>query len=67
MASPKKKKNKIEKLLKRLGIIGVTAWLYFPTGTPDDIIAFSLMAYLGAPIYAIGGIIIISAAAFVDV
>jgi hypothetical protein len=62
-----KKKNKFQMLFKRLGLIGITAWLYFPTGTPDDIVAFSLIAYLGTYWYAIGGIIIIAAAAFVEV
>ena len=64
----KKKKNKIEKLLKRLGLIGIAAVLYFPTGTPDDLfISLPLIAYLGTYWYAIGGIIIIAAAAFVEV
>ena len=42
-------------------LIAIFAWLMIPTGTPDDIIAFTLMKYFGMKIYLmmIAGLILL--------
>ena len=39
--------------LKKLGILGAVAWILLPTGTPDDVLTYAIIGFLGTTWWAI--------------
>ncbi|KKS15354.1 MAG: hypothetical protein UU72_C0037G0017 [candidate division WWE3 bacterium GW2011_GWB1_41_6] len=39
--------------LKKLGILGAVAWILLPTGTPDDVLTYAIIGFLGTTGWAV--------------